>query len=100
MFTGSGTSVERIVTAAALIRARIVGVVCWIIAVVVTAAIGVSRVYSGMHHPSDVAVGVLLGLAVLGVAFVAVRAGQTAAAERRRRREPPAGRSLDPELTA
>jgi undecaprenyl-diphosphatase len=56
---------------------------CWIVAVVLTAAVGVSRVYRGMHHPSDVAAGVLLGLAVIGVAMIAARTGQIAEAERR-----------------
>ena len=79
------------------LRARVAAVVCWIIAVLATAAIGVARVYRGMHHPSDVAAGALLGLAVLGVALVAVRTGEMAAAERRRRRAP-AGRPFDPEL--
>ena len=79
------------------LRARVAAVVCWIIAVLATTAIGVARVYRGMHHPSDVAAGALLGLAVLGVALVAVRGGEMAAAERRRRRAL-AGRSFDPEL--
>jgi membrane-associated phospholipid phosphatase len=69
-------------------HARIVGVVCWIVAVVVTATVGVSRAYRGMHHPSDIAAGVLLGLAVLGVALIAERTGQMAAAERRGLRAP------------
>lgn len=73
-------------------RARIVGIISWIVAVLAAAAIGFARVYRGMHHPSDVVAGALIGFAVLAVAFLAVRAGQRAAAERQRLHAPlPAG---------
>jgi undecaprenyl-diphosphatase len=82
----------------AQVRRRLVEVVCWLVAVLATAVIGFARVYRGMHHPSDVAAGALLGLAALAVAIVAVRTGCTAAAERRTLDEP---RSLlDPEVAA
>jgi membrane-associated phospholipid phosphatase len=66
----------------ARLRARIVGLVAWLVAVLAAAAIGLARVYRGMHHPSDVIAGALMGFAVLTVAFLAVRAAQRAAAER------------------
>ena len=81
-------------------RSRIVRFVSWIIAVLATAAVGLARVYGGMHHPSDVVAGVLLGFAVLGVAIVTVRAGQRAAAERQRLHAPLPARSLEPKLVA
>lgn len=84
----------------ARLRSRIVGLVSWIVALLATAAIGLARVYRGMHHPSDVVAGALLGIAVLLVAVVAVRAGQKAAEERRRVDAPPPARSLDTELVA
>ena len=59
-------------------RARIVGVVAWIVALCGAAAIGFSRVYRGMHHPSDVIAGALLGFAALFIAYTAVRVGQRA----------------------
>ena len=65
-------------------RTWIVRLVSGIIALVATAVVAWARVYRGMHHPSDVVAGALLGLAVLGVAMAAVRAGQRAAAERKR----------------
>jgi membrane-associated phospholipid phosphatase len=81
-------------------RARVVGVISWIVAVLLAAAIGLARVYRGMHHPSDVIAGALIGLAVLAIAFLAVRAGQRAAAERQRRHASlPAG-TLDAEIAS
>jgi membrane-associated phospholipid phosphatase len=80
----------------ARLRARIVGVISWIVALLAAAAIGYARVYRGMHHPSDVIAGALIGFAVLAVAFSAVRAGQRAAAERQHlHAQVPAG-ALDP----
>jgi membrane-associated phospholipid phosphatase len=75
-------------------RARVVAVVSWLIALCAASAIGLARVYRGMHHPSDVVFGALLGFAVLLVAIVAVRVGQ-AAAERRRSRAASPAPSLD-----
>jgi hypothetical protein len=46
-------------------------------ALVASAAVSLARVYRGMHHPSDVIAGALLGFAVLAVAFLAVRSGPT-----------------------
>jgi membrane-associated phospholipid phosphatase len=65
------------------VRSRIVGALCWIVAVLATAVIAFARVYRGMHHPSDVLAGALLGLAALGVAAVSARTGQLVSAERR-----------------
>jgi membrane-associated phospholipid phosphatase len=45
-----------------------------VLAVVVTAAVGFARVYRGLHHPTDVFVGALFGLACLAVAALTVRA--------------------------
>jgi membrane-associated phospholipid phosphatase len=80
------------------LRARIVRIGAWIVALLAAAAIGLARVYRGMHHPSDVVAGALLGFAVLAVAFVAVRAGQRAAAERHRLHAPSPARSIDAEV--
>ncbi len=75
-------------------RARLVGIISWIVAVLAATAIGLARVYRGMHHPSDVVAGALLGFAVLAVAFVAMRAGQRSA-ERRRLHAPVPARLID-----
>ena len=74
-------------------RERIVRLVAWIVALAADVAVGLARVYRGMHHPSDVIAGALLGCAVLTVAFMAMRAGERAAAQRHRIQAAPSERS-------
>jgi undecaprenyl-diphosphatase len=45
----------------------------WALAVLVGPVIAYSRVYRGMHHPTDVIVALVIGVACLTLAFVAVR---------------------------
>jgi undecaprenyl-diphosphatase len=54
-------------------RRRWVSVVVWTVAVLVVAAVALSRMYRGMHHPLDALGGFLLGLGCLAVALVAIR---------------------------
>ena len=79
------------------LRSRVAGFFLWTLAVLLATAIGFARIYRGMHHPSDVIAGALMGLAALGVAVVAVRIGQAAA---ERRRHPTHRQTLDPEVAA
>ena len=45
----------------------------WAAGVVVPVAVGLARMYRGMHNPTDVMAGVVLGLASLAIALFAVR---------------------------
>jgi membrane-associated phospholipid phosphatase len=51
-----------------------------LVAVAFATTVGFARVYRGLHYPSDVVVGALLGLACLMIAVVAVRAASRQAA--------------------
>ena len=45
-----------------------------VVAALVPAGVAIARLYRGMHHPTDVMAGALLGLACLGLAVLIVRA--------------------------
>ena len=75
-----------------MVKNRIFRVLAWTIAVAIPVFVAVSRMYRGMHHPLDVAGGVLVGIAALIVLVFACRAAGAAADPRRRQRAPSAGR--------
>jgi membrane-associated phospholipid phosphatase len=52
-------------------RAR---VACWVVALAIPAAVAAARTYRGMHHPTDVAAGALVGVGTILVALTAARA--------------------------
>jgi undecaprenyl-diphosphatase len=62
------------------IRNRWLQVICWLVAIVIPLLVGFARMYRGMHHPSDVVAGLLVGVGALLVASAATRAGSRAAA--------------------
>jgi membrane-associated phospholipid phosphatase len=64
---------------------RVLGVVA---AVIFPALVGFSRVYRGLHHPTDVLVGVIFGLACLAVAALAIRAASVRTERRKERHRP------------
>jgi undecaprenyl-diphosphatase len=61
------------VIACALVRTRFLQWVAIAVGALVPVAVGFSRMYRGMHHPSDVVAGVLLGLGALLVGVLAAR---------------------------
>ena len=71
------TAIAMIVTWRA--RHRAIPVVVWTIAVLAIVAVGVGRVYRGLHHPTDVIAGAALGVACVCAAIWAVRAADRGA---------------------
>ena len=60
------------------IRSTGARVLCWLVAIAIPLLVGLSRMYRGMHHPTDVAAGVLIGIGSLVVAIAAARAAKAA----------------------
>jgi membrane-associated phospholipid phosphatase len=60
------------------IRSAATRTACWLIAAAIPALVALSRMYRGMHHPTDVAAGVLVGIGTLIVAVTAARAAGAA----------------------
>jgi membrane-associated phospholipid phosphatase len=52
----------------------------WFVAIVLPLLVAVARMYRGMHHPTDVAAGLLIGAGCLVVALTAARVAGAAAA--------------------
>jgi undecaprenyl-diphosphatase len=66
-------------------RSTLLRVAVWTIAVIFVVAVGVSRVYRGLHHPIDVFAGVVLGIGALLFAILAMRAADAASRRRAER---------------
>ncbi len=60
------------------IRNTTLRVLVWVAAVAIPLLVGLSRMYRGMHHPTDVAAGLLVGIGTLVVAVCAARAAKAA----------------------
>ena len=60
--------------------------VIWALAVALPIAVGISRMYRGMHHPLDILGGAAMGLGALLIALFAAQATGVVAARRDRRR--------------
>ncbi|HEY2790210.1 MAG TPA: phosphatase PAP2 family protein [Gaiellales bacterium] len=67
---------------ALLLTSRIRGTgrkaIVWLVAIAIPLLVALSRMYRGMHHPTDVAAGLLVGLGTLVVAVTAARAARAA----------------------
>jgi len=53
-------------------------IVIWAIAIAIPLLVAVSRMYRGMHHPTDVGAAMLVGIGTLVVALAAARAAKAA----------------------
>jgi membrane-associated phospholipid phosphatase len=58
---------------------RWVHVVAWTLAALLPLIVATSRMYRGMHHPTDAASGAMVGLAAVAIALLATRAADGAA---------------------
>jgi membrane-associated phospholipid phosphatase len=58
-----------------LVRSRFVRTLAWIAAVALPIFVALSRLYRGMHHPTDVIASVIGALGCLAFAFLATRTG-------------------------
>jgi len=67
----------------ATVRNRVVRVVVWVVAIVMTGTVAFARVYRGMHHVTDVSAGMLLGIGALAASIFAVRVLSAVLAARR-----------------
>jgi membrane-associated phospholipid phosphatase len=73
------------IVTSSLVRGGLVRALAWTAAIALPLLVAVSRLYRGMHFPTDVIAGALLAGAVLLIAVFAVRSTVAATAERERR---------------
>jgi len=62
-----------------LVGGMLIRAVVWLVALLLPVAVALSRLYRGMHNPTDVFASVLLGIGCLIVTIVAVRTASAAA---------------------
>jgi membrane-associated phospholipid phosphatase len=65
------------------IRSTMLRAAVWLVAIAIPLLVGLSRMYRGMHHPTDVAAGLLVGIGTLIVAVAAARVAGAALDEGR-----------------
>ena len=63
------------------VRNTALRLVIWLVAIAIPLLVGLARMYRGMHHPTDVAAGLLVGVGCLIVAVTAARVAGAAARE-------------------
>jgi membrane-associated phospholipid phosphatase len=63
-------------------RHTVIRVLVWAIALTFVVGVGISRVYRGLHHPTDVFAGVILGTGALLFAIMAMRSADAASRAR------------------
>jgi undecaprenyl-diphosphatase len=63
-------------------RSRVARAIVWLVAIAIPLLVALARMYRGMHHPTDVTAGLLVGIGCLIVALTAARVAGAAARER------------------
>ena len=63
------------------VRSRVARAIVWLVAVAIPLLVALARMYRGMHHPTDVTAGLLVGTGCLIVALTAARVAGAAARE-------------------
>jgi membrane-associated phospholipid phosphatase len=84
---------------ASFLRNTTVRALAWALAIVIPIFVGVSRLYRGMHHPTDVIGSVVLGAGALLFALLATRTAGTVTDQRARNVEKPASSSTGVEVS-
>lgn len=83
-----------------LVRGTRMRALVWVLAILPPVGVAISRLYRGMHFPTDVAASVLLSVAALLLGLLAVRSMAAAATERNRRVVAPPPADSPPEVAA
>jgi membrane-associated phospholipid phosphatase len=76
------------IVVSSLTRSRAARVIAWTLAFLLPVAVGLSRLYRAMHHPTDVLASVLLGAAALTIALLAARTSSAIIQSQRPERVP------------
>jgi membrane-associated phospholipid phosphatase len=63
------------------VRSRALRAVIWLVAIAIPLLVALARMYRGMHHPTDVTAGLLVGIGCIVVALTAARVAGAAAHE-------------------
>jgi membrane-associated phospholipid phosphatase len=75
-----------------LVRSRFIRAIAWIVAIALPIFVALSRLYRGMHHPTDVIASVIGALGCLAFAFLATRTGVAVAEANERSASDDSGR--------
>jgi membrane-associated phospholipid phosphatase len=76
-----------------LVRSQATRIFVWIVAVAIPLFVGFSRLYRGMHHATDLAASLILGMGALSLALLTTRATTTVSALREKAPRDPAASS-------
>jgi membrane-associated phospholipid phosphatase len=76
------------IVVSSLTPSRVVRAIAWTLAIVLPVAVGLSRLYRGMHHPTDEIASVVLAAGALTIALLAARTSTAIIRSRRPERVP------------